>query len=373
MVAELPGDDASAIVRTATGLVLAAAGVEASNTAAGTVVLLPTDPDASAARLRTELHRRTGLTRVGILISDTMGRPWRLGQTDTAIGVAGVVPLRDETGCLDRDGNLLQVTAAAIADELAAAGDLTRTKSSGHAVVIVRGVGAHVSPDDGPGARALVRPIEEDLFHTGADAAYAAGLTAAVSSRRTIRAFTDEPVDPDLIVAAVSDAITAPSPHHTTPWRFLRIADPGLRRKLLDAMRAQWEADLAQIDGFTAESIQKRTKRGDVLRQAPALILPFLDFAAATHNYPDERRRGFERDLFMMSGGAAVQNLLVGLSSRGLGSAWISATVFCPETVREVLNLPKTYQPYGAVAAGHPAESAKQRPSKKVADYLRVM
>ncbi|MDA9912914.1 coenzyme F420-0:L-glutamate ligase [Candidatus Nanopelagicales bacterium] len=373
VVADLPGTNSSAIVRTATGLVLAAAGVDASNTAAGTVVLLPLDPDASAAALRAELQTLSGLDRIGIVVTDTMGRPWRLGQTDMAIGVAGIIPLKHEAGSLDRNGNLLEVTAPAIADELAAAADLARTKSSGHAVVIIRGAEGNLSQDDGPGAEALVRPLEEDLFHTGSDAAFRQGLIAAVGHRRTIRAFTDDPVDPDLIVAAVSDAITAPSPHHTTPWRFLHIANRSLRLELLDAMRDQWESDLAQIDQFTAASIRKRTKRGDILRNAPEIILPFLDLAEAAHDYPDARRRGFERDLFMMSGGAAVQNLVVGLSARGLGSAWISSTVFCPEIVREVLGLPSTYQPYGAVALGHPAGPAKQRPDKNTADYLRVL
>jgi coenzyme F420-0:L-glutamate ligase/coenzyme F420-1:gamma-L-glutamate ligase len=373
VIAELPGLEKTAIVRTRHGLVLAAAGVDASNTAANTVVLLPEDPDASAASLRAQLLELTGLSELGIVVTDTMGRAWRLGQTDTAIGVAGLTPLLDLSGSPDRNGNMLAVTAPAIADELAAASDLARTKTSGHAIVVIRGGWKYLTPDAGPGAAALVRPVEEDLFHTGADAAFENGLKAAVQNRRTIRSFTQEFVPAELIAAAMADSVSAPSPHHTTPWRFVQISSAEIRTTLLDAMRARWEADLADIDAYTPAAIHKRTQRGDVLREAPELVLPFLDFAEATHTYPDARRRGFERDLFLMSGGAAVQNLMVGLSARGLSSAWVSSTVFCPETVREVLDLPDTYQPYGAIAIGYPAVPAPQRPPKDVTDYFRVV
>ena len=119
---------ATTIAQTRHGLVLAAAGVDESNTAPGTVVLLPEDPDESARRLRKALHARTGRT-VGVVITDTMGRPWRAGQTDNAIGAAGVTPVRDYRGEADTFGNILEVTVAAVADEIAAAADLVKGKS----------------------------------------------------------------------------------------------------------------------------------------------------------------------------------------------------------------------------------------------------
>ena len=109
------------IAQTRHGFVLAAAGVDRSNTAAGTVVLLPVDPDGSARRLRAAIAKLTGV-RVGVLVTDTMGRPWRNGQTDTTIGAAGVMPLRDHRGEPDTFGNVLEVTVAAVADEVAAGG-----------------------------------------------------------------------------------------------------------------------------------------------------------------------------------------------------------------------------------------------------------
>src|SRR3954451_12926641 len=145
---------ATTIAQTRHGLVLAAAGVDESNTAPGTVVLLPEDPDESARRLRKSLRDRAGAS-VGVIITDTMGRPWRAGQTDTAIGAAGVVVMRDHRGEKDVFGKTLEVTVAAVADEIAAAGDLVKGKALQIPVALVRGLGSLVTAEDGPGARAL--------------------------------------------------------------------------------------------------------------------------------------------------------------------------------------------------------------------------
>jgi coenzyme F420-0:L-glutamate ligase/coenzyme F420-1:gamma-L-glutamate ligase len=146
------------------GFVCANAGVDASNAPApGTVVLLPRDPDASARALRARLRELTGV-RPGIIVTDTFGRAWRLGQTDVAIGCAGIAVLEDWRGRADRAGRELHATLRAVADELAAAADLARTKDGGQPVVLVRGAGTYVTDDDGPGAAALIRAPADDLF-----------------------------------------------------------------------------------------------------------------------------------------------------------------------------------------------------------------
>jgi coenzyme F420-0:L-glutamate ligase/coenzyme F420-1:gamma-L-glutamate ligase len=162
------------IVETHHGFVCANAGVDASNVAGDAVVVLPADPDASAAVLRAGLRVRRGV-EVGVIITDTFGRPWREGQTEVALGVAGVPALRSEIGGDDRHGRTLQVTEAAIADELAGAADLVRDKGAGVPVVIVRGLA--FAPDDGASGRDLLRPAETDLFRRGRG-----GLTAALVS-----------------------------------------------------------------------------------------------------------------------------------------------------------------------------------------------
>ncbi len=152
------------IVETKSGLICANAGIDSSNVGRDEeVLLLPADPDASARRLRAEVAAATG-SRIAVIVSDSFGRPWRVGQTEVAIGCAGLDPADDWRGRTDRDGRELAATHIAIADQLAAAADLVRDKASGTPAAIVRGVGDLVTADDGPGARALQRPRDEDLF-----------------------------------------------------------------------------------------------------------------------------------------------------------------------------------------------------------------
>jgi coenzyme F420-0:L-glutamate ligase/coenzyme F420-1:gamma-L-glutamate ligase len=147
------------------GLVCANAGVDQSNasTEGGELILLPRDPDASAARLRAEIESLLGV-RPAVVIADSFGRAWRLGQTDVALGAAGVVPLDQWIGRPDGFGRDLHVTSIAVADSIAAAADLARAKDSLEPAVLVRGLERYVTRDDGPGAAALRRPAEQDLF-----------------------------------------------------------------------------------------------------------------------------------------------------------------------------------------------------------------
>lgn len=152
------------ICRTHHGLVCANAGVDASNAGhPDTLVVLPKDPDASARRIRARLHELAGV-QVGVLISDSFGRPWRNGQCDVAIGCAGLAPLEDWRGRADSHGRELRATWLAVADAIAATAELARAKNSREPVVVVEGLERFVTPDDGPGAAALVRPLAEDLF-----------------------------------------------------------------------------------------------------------------------------------------------------------------------------------------------------------------
>ena len=163
------------IVENRLGLVLAAAGVDSSNTPEGTVLLLPVDPDASARAICAALRLKNGV-RVGVVISDTLGRAWRLGQSDIAIGAAGLKVLDDLRGTTDSGGRRLDATIIAVADELAGTADLVKGKASGMPVAVIRGQGRLVGDLDEPGARAIVRPVEEDLFRLGAEEAYQQGM-----------------------------------------------------------------------------------------------------------------------------------------------------------------------------------------------------
>ncbi len=340
------------ITENALGLVQAAAGVDGSNVDAAELALLPTDPDASAAALRSGLRERLGVT-VGVVITDTMGRAWRNGQTDFAIGAAGLTVLHGYAGSQDRHGNELIVTEIAVADEIAAAADLVKGKLTDIPAAVVRGLSL---PDNGSNARTLLRPGEDDLFWLGTEEAIALGRGQAQLLRRSVRRFSDEPVAPELVEAAVAEALTAPAPHHTRPVRFVWMQDPTKRLALLDRMKTKWRTDLIG-DGRAADAVERRVGRGQILYDAPELVIPFM-VPDGAHSYPDAERTAAEHTMFTVAVGAAVQALLVALAVRGVGSCWIGSTIFTADLVRDELGLPADWEPLGAIAIGYPEEGA---------------
>jgi coenzyme F420-0:L-glutamate ligase/coenzyme F420-1:gamma-L-glutamate ligase len=211
------------IVRTRHGLTMAAAGVDSSNVQVGTLVLLPVDPDASARGLRARIAERTGLN-VGVVVTDTAGRAWREGQTDIAVGAAGLVVLDEHAGRVDGYGNPLAVTAPAVADEIAGLAELASGKLGGRPFAVVHGCADLVLPpgEDGPGASALVRPEDGDLFGYGAREAVVRALLGHEADRvgfgavatpdelaDAVRLVTGAAVRPDgddLLVGAAPDA-----------------------------------------------------------------------------------------------------------------------------------------------------------------------
>lgn len=346
------------------GLVQAAAGVDGSNVASDELALLPVDPDRSAAELRAGLADRLGV-EVAVLITDTMGRAWRNGQTDCAIGASGLSVLSGYNGTVDRHGNELVVTEVAVADELAAAADLVKGKLTAVPVAVVRGFS---SPDNGSTAADLVRPGNEDLFWLGAAEAIQAGQHQAQLLRRSVRSFDSKPVPANLITEAMAEALTAPAPHHTRPTRFVWLQTSAVRIRLLDAMAEQWRADL-NSDGRSPQTIEARVSRGQILYDAPEVVIPVM-VPDGAHHYPDPTRTAAEHTMFTVAVGAAVQGLLVALAVRGIGSCWIGSTIFTPDLVRAELDLPENWEPLGAIAIGYSAQQQQLRQPADVADQL---
>ena len=346
------------------GLIQAAAGVDGSNVGRAELALLPVDPDGSAAALRAALRERLGV-EVAVVITDTMGRAWRNGQIDAAVGAAGLAVLHGYSGALDAHGNELVVTEIAVADEVAAAADLVKGKLTALPVAVVRGL--HIV-DDGTTARQLLRSGEEDLFWLGTAEALEMGRQQAQLLRRSVRRFSDEPVSPELIEAAVAEALTAPAPHHTRPVRFVWLQTPASRTRLLDRMKDKWRSDLSG-DGKPDDAVARRVARGQILYDAPEVVIPMLVLDGA-HSYPDAARTEAEHTMFTVAVGAAVQALLVALAVRGVGSCWIGSTIFAADLVRAELQLPDDWEPLGAIAIGYADEPPGMRGPANAGDLL---
>jgi coenzyme F420-0:L-glutamate ligase / coenzyme F420-1:gamma-L-glutamate ligase len=339
------------IAETRHGFVCANAGVDASNLEAGTLALLPDDPDGTARLMRARLASELGIDRLGVVITDTFGRAWRTGVVNVAIGCAGLPAAADLRGRADDRGRRLEATIVALADEVAAAAGLVMAKDARVPVALVRGVD-HLGAPDGP-ARDLVRPADEDLFRSSP--------LQALHDRRTIRAFGAGAVSREALEEAIAAAATAPAPHHTRPWRFSVLTSEPIRRAYLSAMARAWRADL-RGDGTPEHVIERRVAASDaVLGTAPVLIVPWLSIEGG-HTYADAERSQAEREMFVLSGGAAIQNLLLALSAQGLASAWISSSIFCREEARAALGMPDGWDALGTVACGrHPGNGAPRQ------------
>ena len=348
------------IAETRHGFVCANAGVDASNVEEGFLTLLPEDPDGSAQRLRDALTERLGV-ELAVVITDTFGRTWRRGVVNVSIGCAGIPALVDLRGTSDHHGRELEATVVALADEVAAASGLAMGKATRVPVAVVRGVAfdaARVPVSE------LVRPPEEDLFRTSP--------LLSISERRTIRSFGPGEVPRDAVEEAVRAACTAPAPHHTRPWSFSAIWSPAAKRRLLGAIADAWREDLRR-DGTPGSTIERRIERSDaVLGAAPVLIVPWVRFHGA-HPYADAERSHAEQEMFLLSGGAAIQNLLLALGAQGFASCWISSTLFCQQESRAALGMSEEWFALGTVAAGPmPVGAAPPRPPLDLSEHLRT-
>jgi coenzyme F420-0:L-glutamate ligase/coenzyme F420-1:gamma-L-glutamate ligase len=280
---------------------------------------------------------------------------------NVSIGCAGIPALVDLRGTADHHGRELEATVVALADEVAAASGLAMGKASRVPAALVRGVAFDAATVP---ISELVRPPEEDLFRTSP--------LLSISERRTIRAFGAGDVPREAVEEAVRAACTAPAPHHTRPWSFSAIWSPAAKRRLLGAIAEAWREDL-RGDATPEATIERRIARSDaVLGAAPVLIVPWVRFEGA-HPYADAERAHAEQEMFLLSGGAAIQNLLLALSAQGFASCWISSTLFCQEESRAALGMSEEWFALGTVAAGPmPAGAGSPRPPLDLSEHLRT-
>jgi coenzyme F420-0:L-glutamate ligase / coenzyme F420-1:gamma-L-glutamate ligase len=302
------------IAETRQGMVGANALVDASNAGGDALVLLPRDPDASAARLRAAIEELDGHD-VAVVVTDTLGRPWRLGQTDVAVGLAGMGALEDWRGRPDGDGRLLEVTEVAVADEVAAAADLVKGKASRVPAALLRGV---PRPRGDGGARDLVRPPGDDLFRT---AGTVEDLLAVLEGGAPPARFTADPVDPAVLDRAAATAATVPLPGG---WRLRVVPVPAAAR-----------------DRCTAVLSPARPP-GPSFADAPLLLAPCL---APTPGAAEAA--GLE-----LAAGGAVRTLQLALHVQGIASRFAPAPPEGWAALAEALDVADGWRPLGLVAAG---------------------
>lgn len=196
-------------------------------------------------------------------------------------------------------------------------------------------------------------------------------LMAGLLSRRSLRRFAPGAVPMELLREAVAAACGAPAPHHTRPWRFVAIMTAEAKERLATAMGERWRQDL-EADAVPGDQIHALLARSrQRLSEAPALVLACLVDEGLRH-WPDQRRQTAEWQMAVQSTGAALQNLMLAAHALGLASYWISAPLFCPETIQEVLGLPAAFHPQALIALGRPAPDAQpgQRPPLDLGNVL---
>jgi coenzyme F420-0:L-glutamate ligase/coenzyme F420-1:gamma-L-glutamate ligase len=314
--------DRLVIAETRQGLVGANALVDASNAGGDALVLLPRDPDAAAARLRAAIEALDG-HEVAVVITDTLGRPWRLGQTDVAVGLAGMGALEDWRGRPDADGRLLEVTEVAVADEVAAAADLVKGKASRVPAALLRGV---PRPKGDGKARDLVRPPAEDLFRT---AGTAADLLAFLEAPAPPAGFLPDPVEQAAWrrAAAVAAAVALPG---GARLRVVEAATAAARAGLLAAVAAGGGASPALLAG------------------APLLLVPCLAPSGRAGSREASAAVGLE-----LAAGGALATMLLGLHAQSLQAVFVPAGRHAQDELAAALALAAGWRPLGALAAGH--------------------
>ena len=195
-------------------------------------------------------------------------------------------------------------------------------------------------------------------------------ILEAIATRRSVRRFATREVPRDVVRELIAAACAAPAPHHSRPWRFVEVR-PETRPRLIEAMAAAWRADL-EADGRPAQALEAPLARSRrQLTDAPLLLLACLQ-AEAARDWPDERRRSAERDMYVQSLGAALQNLLLAAHARGLGGYLKGAPLFCPAAVSEALSLPNGWQPAFLILLGYAAGNSEPapRPAVRADDFL---
>ena len=353
------------ITETKHGFVCADAGIDKSNIEGKeTILLLPENPDQDAAHIRKEIKRQT-FKDVGVIISDSFGRPFRIGSVGVAIGVSGINPILDKRGQKDLFGYELQTTMIGQVDSLASAAQMVMGEADeGIPAVLIRGYKFEFNVD--AKIDSIIRKKEIDLFREP----ISEKLIRGMKNRRSYKLdFENKKVNRNIIEECIEIARWAPNAHNRQQWRYIIIENNELRIKLINKMNRKLRNDLEK-DGKSQEFIEAKIKKTKVnFVNAPILMLLCLD-KRELEKYSDEERFQNEFILGIQSISASATYLLLAFEIKKLAACWYCAPLFAKNIIKETLNLPDSYMPMAFFTVGYPLTNVQAPPRKELKEII---
>ncbi len=348
------------ITETNQGFICANAGIDKSNIEGETKIgLLPKNCDLEAQKICKRIQDITG-KKIAVIITDSFGRPFRIGSVGVALGTAGISPLKDQRGKKDLYGKTLQSTIIGQVDNLASSAQLLMGETNeGLPIIIIRGY--EFEYEKYANISSIIRKAETDLFQEN----YEQSFVKLLKSRRSYKLkYSKRKVDKKIIEKCIEIANWAPSAHNAQPWRYIILERGILRKKLIDKMNEKYKSDLKK-DGKNKSQIKKRIQKTRIqFLDCPVLILLCLD-KHDLDKYPDKERNKKEHILGVQGISASATYLLISFEIMGLSACWYCAPLFVKNIVREVLNLPKNIEPLAFFTVGYGKKTKIKAPIRK--------
>ncbi|MHA1985099.1 MAG: coenzyme F420-0:L-glutamate ligase [Promethearchaeota archaeon] len=353
------------ITETKHGFICADAGIDKSNIEGNrNVTLLPDDPDYQATKIRESLMNKTH-KKIAVLISDSFGRPFRVGAVGVSLGVSGIDPTLDLRGKKDLFGYELQSTIVGHIDSLASAAQLVMGESNeGVPIALIRGYNFEYTEKST--IKSILRDENIDLFRDSEDTMF----TKVLKNRRSYKfPFDEKKVERKLVEECIEIARWAPSAHNGQFWRYVILENQQLREKLINEMNQKLKNDLVH-DGKTEEFIKNKIdKTRNNFTMSPILILLCLD-TEKLEVYPDNERQQNEFTLGIQSISNSATYLLLAFEIKKLAACWYCAPIFAKETIKRILNLPESYVPMAFFTVGYPLKTVQTPSRLKLEDII---
>ncbi len=354
------------ITETKQGFVCANAGVDKSNVEGKeNVALLPENSDEEAEKIRKRLKDLTGVN-IAVIISDSFGRPFRIGAVGVALGVAGINPIFDKRGFKDLFGYVLQSKIVGQADSLASAAQLVMGEANeGIPVVLIRGYN-YETIDDAT-IKSILMDKRSDLFRAESSLRK---VTELLKSRRSYKLkFSAKPVEKSLVENCIEFASWAPSAHNGQFWRYIILDKGKVRENLIGLLNDKLKEDLTKDNKEQREIIAKIKKTRECFLEAPFLMLSCLD-CKDLQDYPDTQRQENEMSLGIQSVSSSLTYFLIALHLNNLAGSWYCAPLFTKDIVKSTLKLPDSFVPLAFITVGYPTQIPKVPERKKLQDII---